>query len=279
LYDDVHDASRTRSLAAPEDLLEGDLQVLGRITGSSNATFLVQAGGHRAIYKPVTGEQPLWDFPDGTLAAREHATWLVARALGWDVVPPTVLRDGPYGPGSVQAWVEADEEHPLVDLVPGGVHRDGWVRVLSGEDGEGNPVDVVHSSADVLRRLALLDVVVNNSDRKGGHVLALPVGDEIHGYGIDHGLTFHHEPKLRTVLWGWVGEPLLPDETAALSSLRGQLRQGSSAVPGAPLATALDELLSAEEYAATVSRLDALLEQAAFPPPDEGWPSVPWPAF
>lgn len=268
-------AERTPASLTDEELLAtGEVRLLGRITGSSNIIFLVEVASPgsdqqvRAVYKPVAGERPLWDFPDGTLAAREHLTWAVARALGWDLVPATVLRDGPHGPGSFQAWVDDDTQAPWVDVVPAEDARAGWIPVLGGEDEQGRPVTVVHRDVPELRRLALLDVVVNNSDRKGGHVLTGPGGTV---RGIDHGLTFHADPKLRTVLWGWVGEPLATDEAAALRGL-------ATALDGA-LGDRIRELLSDEESRLTAERVASLLELGHFPAPDGRWPSVPWPPF
>lgn len=253
-------------------LTTGTLTVIGQVQGSSNVVVVVEADGLRAVHKPIAGEAPLWDFADDTLALRERATWLVDSMLGWGLVPVTVLRDGPWGPGSLQAWVETDPEQPLVDVVAHGHPRAGWLHVLTGEDGDGNAVDVVHRDTPALRRMALLDVVTNNSDRKGGHVLTGPDGEP---RGIDHGLTFHVDPKLRTVLWGWVGEPLNADEVAALEGLRASLEAPNPSEE----VLELHSLLSPEEYAATVARTLGLLHAKTFPEPDGRWPSVPWPPF
>src|SRR5690606_29456764 len=148
--------------------------------------------------KPVAGERPLWDFPDGTLAGREVASSLVSDALGWDVVPPTILRDGPHGLGMVQVWCGGDPGQAPVDRVTAGQVRPCYCHVLEGLDGRYRPVALVHERSAALRRMAIFDVVVNNSDRKGGHVLPMSWS---HRYGVDHCLTFHTDPKLRTVLW------------------------------------------------------------------------------
>ncbi|MEP6815955.1 MAG: SCO1664 family protein, partial [Marmoricola sp.] len=177
-----------------DGLLTGDVIVLGRIMPASNHTFFGEvADGDartRVVYKPVSGERPLWDFTDGTLANREYAAWLVSETLGWSVVPPTVLRDGPAGHGMVQLWCEPDPAIEAVDILPEGAVADGFLHVLDAVDGEDRPVQLVHEDSEPLRRMAIFDVIVNNTDRKGGHVLAMADG---HRYGVDHGLTFHVE--------------------------------------------------------------------------------------
>jgi uncharacterized repeat protein (TIGR03843 family) len=258
-----------------EDLLAGDLELEGRILPASNATFL-GAVVHgpvrvRCVYKPVAGERPLWDFPDGTLARREVAAYLVSEALCWDVVPPTVLRDGPAGPGMVQAWREPDPEQAPVDVVPRGAVPAGYRHVLDAHDGDDNEVSLVHEDTAELRRMAVFDVVVNNADRKGGHVLAMPHG---HRHGVDHGVCFHVEDKLRTVLWGWAAEPLHPDDRPALERLRVGLAGGEDAI-GATLAG----LLADEELDALLDRVTGLLDDAVMPLPSGTWPAIPWPAF
>ncbi len=195
------------------ELLEDQLVVLGRIMPASNHTFLTRLGdsGVQCVYKPSSGERPLWDFTDGTLAAREYAAWVVSDHLGWDVVPPTVLRDGPAGPGMVQLWMESEEsaegEPDPVDVVPEGPLPPGFLHVLDATGGRDEPVMLVHEDSPPLRRMAVFDLVVNNTDRKGGHVLPMAGG---HRHGVDHGVCFHTEDKLRTVLWGWAGLRLSP---------------------------------------------------------------------
>ena len=245
-----------------------ELELTGRIRTASNASFLARLGDVSVIYKPVAGERPLWDFPDGRLADREVAAYLVSEALGWGIVPRTWLRDGPLGEGMVQFWHEVDPEQDAVDLVPVAELPDvGWRLVLEG-DGDDGPVALIHEDTEALRRMAVFDVLVNNADRKGAHVLALPDGRR---HGVDHGLTFHADHKLRTVLWGWIGEPLTTDELAGVGRLR-------SALSG-PLASALAPLLTPGELEAFDARCAGLLASAVFPEPQGPMPAVPWPVF
>jgi len=250
------------------DLDGGALELLGRITVASNATFLGEVAGTRVVYKPVAGEKPLWDFPDGTLADREVAAYLVSEATGWGVVPRTWLRDGPLGPGMVQLWQEPDAAQDPVDVVPSDAVPAGWRTVLEGGDEEGRPVAVVHEDSPALRRMAVLDVLLNNADRKGGHVLPLPDGRRL---GVDHGVTFHVEPKLRTVLWGWLGEDLADDEVAGVDRVRAAL--------DGDLGAALGALLAEAEVDALRRRCERLLAAPRFPGPEGGMPAVPWPLF
>lgn len=265
-------------------LAEGELEILGRIMPASNHTYLVAVGtggasgvqeGLRAVYKPTAGERPLWDFPDGTLARRERAAYLVSELLGWHLVPPTLLREGPAGPGMVQLWCEVEQAQDglgPVDLVPAGAVPDGYRAVLDAEDETGRPVTLIHEDSAALRLMALFDVVVNNTDRKGGHVLALP-GDR--RAGVDHGVCFHTDDKLRTVLWGWAGEPITTDERAALSRLAAGLDGGRPSTEAGELATLLDP----EECAALTARTARLIAEGRFPRPHGGWPPIPWPPF
>jgi uncharacterized repeat protein (TIGR03843 family) len=249
-------------------LRTGDLEVLGRLVGSSNNAMVVRVwpageapaeraqgelpkpiedGDLLAVWKPTSGERPLFDFPIGTLTRREVATYLVSQALGWDIVPATLLRDGPFGEGMLQRWIDVD---PEVDVIA----------ILTDDDPR-------------LRRVAVLDAIVNNTDRKAGHLLPLPGG---HLHAVDHGVTFSTEPKLRTVLWAWEGELFNEDEVAGLERIAEGL--GTAAAPG-PLAADLRELLAAPEVDATRSRVAELLATRRFPSPSPDWPAIPWPPY
>jgi hypothetical protein len=247
----AHEGPQAQEQVALEDLLRlGELEVMGRLVDASNATLYcaVSLDGITAscVHKPVAGERPLWDFPDGTLAAREVATYVVARATGWDVVPPTVLRDGPFGPGMCQLWVDVDE---TVDLGA-----------------------LVRSDHPDLARLVVLDAVVNNADRKGGHLLPRPDGRV---QGIDHGVTFSIEDKLRTLLWQWSGEPLPAEALTVLEHLDAALGEHLDG----PLAAALHPLLSRSEVGRTRTRVRRLRRSRTYPEPRGDWPPVPWPPF
>lgn len=251
------------------ELCDGELQLIGRIRSASNATFLARIGETAVVYKPASGERPLWDFPDGDLARREVAAYLVSEAFGWRIVPRTWLRDGPLGTGMVQLWQEPDPDQDAVDLVPAdAVPGEGWRTVLAARDEEDLPIALIHEDSAALRRMAVFDAVVNNADRKGAHILPMPDG---HRHGVDHGLTFHVEHKLRTVLWGWVDEELDDDELGGLDRVRSGL--------GGGLGEALAELISAPEIAAFAGRLDRLRSAARFPAPRGRMPAVPWPLF
>ncbi|MBB3044735.1 SCO1664 family protein [Nocardioides soli] len=250
------------------ELLEGELTLHGRIMPASNATFLGEIGGIKVVYKPVAGERPLWDFPDGSLAERERAAYLLSEATGWNIVPETWLRDGPHGRGMVQRWQEPDPEQVAVTLVPEGEVPKGWRHVFDSIDGQDRPVSLIHEDTAALRRMAVFDILANNADRKGGHVLEVADG---HRYGVDHGVSFHADHKLRTVLWGWLGEPLTEDELAGvqrvLTAVRGPL--------GDRLAEHLDDL----EIEALARRCVRLAERAVLPSPRGDWPAIPWPPF
>ncbi len=251
------------------DFGAGELELTGRITSASNATFLGSIGDVLVVYKPVAGERPLWDFPDGNLARREAAAYLVSEAFGWNVVPRTWLRDGPMGVGMVQLWQESDPEQGAVDLVPiDAVPAEGWRPVFDGRDEDDRQVTLIHEDSPALRRMAVFDIVVNNADRKGGHILPMAGG---HRHGVDHGLTFHVEHKLRTVLWGWLGEDLSADELDGIRRVRSDLAGG--------LGDALGDLLSDLEIAALAARCDRLQSEGRFPGPHGEMPAVPWPLF
>jgi uncharacterized repeat protein (TIGR03843 family) len=227
-------------------LSQGSLEIEGRLVDASNATMYCTVrheDSHAAcVYKPVAGERPLWDFASGSLAGREVAAYQVSRAAGWDVVPPTIFRDGPFGPGMCQLWIDADESIDLLALARRTDHQG-------------------------LRQMAVFDAVVNNADRKIGHLLPAPDG---HLYGCDHGVCFGEEYKLRTVLWQWRGRSLPTGSIETLTRLRRCLRGGD-------LAAELSRWLTAQEMTATRQRVDLLLEHRVHPYPPEDWPAVPWP--
>ncbi|MBA5221368.1 SCO1664 family protein [Streptomyces jietaisiensis] len=253
-------------------LTEGELTVRGRIREASNAALYctVALDGREAacVYKPVAGERPLWDFPDGTLAEREVAAYEVSEATGWALVPPTVLREGPYGRGMCQLWIEVVPESELLALVDAEEPEPGWKAIGLAEVEEGRTALLVHADDMRLRRLAVLDAVINNADRKGGHLLPTE-GERL--YGIDHGVTFNAENKLRTLLWGWAGESLPGEALDVLRGLREALAEGG------PLALRLGELLTPAEVGATRARVEDLLASGRHPEPSGEWPAIPWP--
>ncbi|MGW5111139.1 SCO1664 family protein [Nocardia sp. NPDC004123] len=263
----------SRNDGVSEDgLRTAELTVIGQVTTASNVTLVCETDGAglRVVYKPVRGERPLWDFPDGTLAGREVASYLVSEAIGWGMIPETVLREGPFGPGMVQRWIETAEDAPgpdLVDLCPVDAVPEGYREVLRALDPGGHPVSLVHADDPRLHRMAVLDVLLNNADRKGGHAL---VGLDGRVYGVDHGICLHRDPKLRTVLWGWAGEPigdeLLTDITVFVKALPGELGER------------LAEFLTDAEIEALEARGRALLEEPVMPMPVSQRP-IPWPAF
>ncbi len=227
-------------------LRDGELDMEGRLLDASNVTLVgairTQTLAATCVYKPVAGERPLWDFPDGTLAGREISAHLVSEATGWSVVPPTVLRDGPFGRGMVQLWMDAD---PSVDLA-----------------------EFVRRDDPGLRRMAVFDAVVNNADRKGGHIIPMTDG---HVYGVDHGICFSVDPKLRTLLWRWAGRPLLLEHVAVLEQLAEDLR--------GELGERLHEHLTRREVRRTQQRVADLLRTQLHPQPSGEWPALPWPPF
>lgn len=228
-------------------LTRGDLEVAGRLVDASNVTMYCtvsgDAGEVACVYKPVAGERPLWDFPEGTLAGREVAAYAVSRAAGWNVIPPTVYREGPFGPGMCQLWIDIDDSVDLVALA-------------RRTDDPG------------LRQMAVFDAVVNNADRKIGHLLPTPDG---HLYGCDHGVCFSADYKLRTVLWQWRGDELPGKAVSALGRLSEVLRADGE------LTTELSKWLDPDELDATRARVEILLEHKVHPFPPADWPAVPWP--
>jgi len=225
-------------------LISGELSIIGRLVDASNATLLCELTTDedqpfKVIYKPGAGERPLWDFPEGNLAGREVAAFQLSEDLGLSVIPETVLREGPFGLGSVQRWIEIDESIDLSTLAS--------------------------STSREIRDIAFLDILLNNTDRKFGHLLPLEDGRIL---GCDHGLTFHTEDKLRTVLWQFADEPITPQEEKSLRTL------GATLDPERYIG-----LISEEEFAALLMRAERLLKTGLFPLPSEDWPAVPWPPF
>lgn len=217
----------------------------GRLVDASNATLYatctLRGSSIPVIYKPVAGERPLWDFPDGNLAQREVAAYLISELGEFNVVPPTVLRDGPFGTGMVQQWITIDEDIDLAEFY--------------------------RTDNSQLRTMTLFDAVVNNTDRKIGHLL--PISSE-NVYGCDHGVTFHEEDKLRTVLWQWADKPLVDEEMERLELLEKAVSQNREK---------LLALITDAEFVSLLGRINRLLSQKKFPVPSEEWPAVPWPPF
>ena len=227
-----------------ELLSTGELKVTGRLVDASNATlYATVTHGEQSmtcIYKPIAGERPLWDFPDGALAYREFAAYLLSNVLGFNLVPLTILRDGPYGSGMVQEWIDIDES---IDLG-----------------------SYFSSDSPKLRSMALFDAIINNTDRKIGHLLPTPPGEL---FGCDHGVTFHSENKLRTVLWQWAGDPLTHSEIEILQKAKNSINKEIDLSP----------YLTETELSALSLRIDSLISIGAMPTPNPDWPAVPWPAF
>lgn len=246
-------------------LIDGEITMIGRHTQASNAVFVVEcAKGEqqcRAVYKPSAGERPLWDFPDAVLGRREVAAFEVARACGFHFVPPTVWReDAPLGPGSLQFWID---DATVLDVAVLPELPADWRRVLDAELTDGTAVTVGHADLPDLRTLALFDAIVNNADRKAGHILR----DPSHAlWAVDHGVTFHAEPKLRTVLWGFAGEPIA-------ESLLAQIPSNLAEIP------AVEAALSDEERTALAARITTMRAIGVYPEPSPEWPAIPWPIF
>lgn len=250
-------------------LLECPMEIQGRILSASNATLHCSLDEDlAAVYKPRRGERPLWDFPTGTLTGREVASFEIDRALGLGLIPPTVWReDGPAGPGMCQMWVDEDDDARLVDVVSPDQVPEGWLSVLRATDGLGHPVVVAHADDERLQSMALLDAVLNNGDRKGGHVITDVNGNV---WAVDHGVTLSVEPKLRTVLWGWAGTAIPTQLVGAVASLHAQLMDG---------APQIERWLDRYEVEALIDRCALLIEYGTFPLPNEDWPAIPWPVF
>jgi uncharacterized repeat protein (TIGR03843 family) len=260
-----------------EDLLvlleTGDLEIDGRLADASNATLrcvITAPDGRRltCVYKPVAGERPLWDFPQWTLTHREMAAYAVSNAAGWDLVPPTVWReDGPIGAGMCQLWIDEDVSAAKVAVVRARRAPQGWLHVLDAEDGAGRDVQLVHAPDHVIQTMAVFDAIVNNADRKGGHVITDFDGRT---WGIDHGVAFSADEKLRTVLWGWSGEQVPARLLRDLERLSGIL--GTAYDP-------VDRWLADDERDVLRQRIRRVLATERFPRPPARWPAVPWPVF
>ena len=252
-------------------LAEADLEIDGRLSGASNTTLkcrVADENGLSCVVKPVAGERPLWDFPTWSLTRREVAAYALSEALGWGLVPPTVWReDGPGGAGMCQLWIDQDERASRVDVVRPGRIPTGWRHILDAEDGSGRPVALVHADDPEVLRIAVFDVLANNADRKGGHVL---VDTDGRAWAIDHGVTFAVEDKLRTVLWGWAGEPVPEDVLHDVARLHDLLTTGWDPI---------DRWIDAEEREALRERVGTLLRTATMPLPSGRWPAIPWPVF
>ena len=225
-----------------------EIDLEGEFVHGYNYTFLVKVQpedgeSFLAVYKPQQGEQPLWDFPENTLAHRETAAFLVSQALGWNLVPPTVYRgDGPFGSGSLQFFVDHDPNHHYFNFTD--------------------------QEFQALRPVVLFDLLINNADRKGGHMI---FGEDDQLWLIDHGLCFNVEEKLRTVIWDFAGEPIPEDLCATLNNFRHKLTSPS------PLLDELEEHLSSEEIAALITRTEALLPCKHFPYPPQDRRAYPFP--
>lgn len=232
----------------------GEISIEGRITSASNATMYCRIEGDgvvaSCVYKPVSGERPLWDFPDGTLAEREVASYLAAAETGWELVPPTVLREGPLGTGMVQLWIAEEESFDII----GAINASSFV---------------------ALQRIALLDAIINNSDRKVSHLLPVigsPLHDpQLHVFGVDHGVSFAPENKLRTVLWQWAGEPIPDEGIDMLHRLAERL--------ATELGSQLSQLLTTAEVRACARRVRRLLAKQCYPMPPTDWPAIPYPPY
>ena len=228
-------------MATDANLIEtGELEIIGRLVDASNASLLCQLPDEtKVIYKPIAGERPLWDFPDGNLASREVAAYYLSEVGNFKVVPKTVLREGPFGLGAVQEWIEISEEADVIATA--------------------------QSHDSQIRNLALFDIVINNADRKFGHIL---IKSDQQVFGCDHGVSLHEENKLRTVIWQFADLDLTASERDQLSNLLNVIDRDY-----------LKNLLSANEIDAIFERVGFLLEDGRFATPSPNWPAVPWPPY
>ena len=217
------------------------MQLIGRLIDASNATLMGEIvspnSSIKVIYKPIAGEKPLWDFQDGNLAFREYCAFLVSDLAGFNIVPATILRDGPFGLGMVQQWIEIDK---TVDVVEFGQSEDSQ-----------------------LRKLALFDSIINNTDRKYGHLL---INSDKKLFGCDHGVSFHSQNKLRTVIWQFAGEKFTTEEVALLERTREVDFNG-----------VFEKYLTDIEISAFSDRINTLIASGTFPLPSDEWPAIPWP--
>ena len=224
-----------------ETLSIGDIKVIGRLIDASNATLMGEIvslnSSIKVIYKPIAGEKPLWDFQDGNLAFREYCAFLVSELADFNIVPATILRDGPFGLGMVQQWIEIDK---TVDVVEFGQSEDSQ-----------------------LRKLALFDSIINNTDRKYGHLL---IDSDEKLFGCDHGVSFHSQNKLRTVIWQFAGEKFTTEEMALLERTREVDFNG-----------VFENYLTDIEISAFSDRINTLIASGTFPLPSDEWPAIPWP--
>ena len=228
-------------------LNEGEITVKGRFVWGSNYTFLVEVSYQeetsQAVYKPTRGERPLWDFPTASLARREAAAYVVSQSLGWELVPPTVYRqEGPIGPGSLQLYIEHDPEYQYFNFT--------------------------EEDRQCLRPIAVFDLLINNADRKGSHIL---VDNQHHFWLIDHGICFHTEEKLRTVIWDFAGEAIPIELIESLRAFRKQLN------PPSALVIQLEELLGQREIHSLARRADRLIAWGRYPDPNPNRRPYPWP--
>ncbi|AZI57962.1 SCO1664 family protein [Nakamurella antarctica] len=253
-------------------LVNGELEIRGRLTDASNLTALAVStlGGVsvECVYKPVRGERPLWDFPDGSLAAREVGSAMIARAAQWNCVPPTYLREGPLGEGMVQQWIDGTDQDDTVNIFKPSKLPKSWLPVLRAADERGRPLVLAHADTPELALLATFDMVVNNADRKAPHILPVTGGPVL---GVDHGLTLHYEDKLRTVLWGWAGREIPEEGVEGLHRLTEQLE-------GA-LGEDLSALITITELRALCDRVAHLVESPLFTHPPQHRSPIPWPAL
>jgi uncharacterized repeat protein (TIGR03843 family) len=250
-------------------IFNGSLEPIGQLRGASNGSLLCKDDSETLfVYKPVAGERPLWDFPDDTLSGREVAAANLDSLLQWGLVPTTRwVDDGPAGPGMVQKWIEEVDELRPVNIFDHHEVPEGWLSILQAVDQTGRSVTLAHDASESLIRMALFDAIVNNADRKAGHVLADSKGQI---FAIDHGVCFNEEPKLRTVLWGWVDQPISQLHIDSLVQLRETLGDFHEQI---------DPYLSRSESHELRERIAELLESQIFPGPNSQWPAIPWPVF